>query len=116
MLATDLTDARESLAYWEDRQRRLPPYAVRARREARDMAARWRTRVAQAERAMYGSGLLGTLLFLLGERRLPADTRHGARRVARRGAQAMALLTVTAFALMVLALATVVHMLVALLG
>jgi hypothetical protein len=110
MLAPDLSDARESLAYWEDRQRRLPRYAVRARREARDMAARWRTRVAQAERAAYGAGLLGTLLFLLGERRLPADTRHGARRVARRGAQAAALLAMTCVALTVLALAAVVDL------
>lgn len=115
MLATDLSDARESLAYWESRQRRLPPYAVRARREAREMAARCRVRVAEAERAMYGSGLLGTLFFWLAERRLPADTRHGARRVARRGAQVAALLTMSAVALLVASLLTLVHVLSALL-
>ena len=36
-----LEDARESLAYWESRARRLPRHAIRRRREARDMAARW---------------------------------------------------------------------------
>jgi hypothetical protein len=107
MFAPDLVDARESLTYWEDRSRRLPRYAVRKRREAQDMAARCRARVAEAERAAYGAGLLGTLLMLLGERRLPTDTRHTARHVARRGTQAAALLAMTCVAVIVLALAAV---------
>ena len=113
MFAPDLADARESLDYWEDRSRRLPRYAVRKRREAQDMAARCRARVAEAERAAYGAGIVGTILMLLGEHRLPADTRHGARRVARRGAQAATLLALACVAVMVLALATVVDVLTA---
>ena len=89
MLATtDLHDARESLAYWEDRSRRLPRYAFRARREAREMARRWRARVVAAERADYGAGLLGALFLVLTERRLPEAARHTGRKVVRRGMQA----------------------------
>src|SRR3954454_23681583 len=55
----DLEDARESLAYWERRAQTLPRTAVRRRREARAMAARWHERVALAEREAYGRGLLG---------------------------------------------------------
>ena len=109
----DLADARESLAYWESRAERLPRYAIRGRREARDMAARWRDRVDAAERAAYGAGLVGTLLFVLGERRLPARTRHGARVAARRGAQAIALAAATCIAVTVLALVAFVQLLAA---
>jgi hypothetical protein len=59
-----LDDARESLAYWEDRAHRLPRHAVRRRREAREMAVRWQGRVVEAEREVYGRGLLGALVLL----------------------------------------------------
>ena len=62
--AASLEEARESLAFWEERARRLPVHNVRGRREARAMAARWRTRVAEAERVHYGRGLAGALLQL----------------------------------------------------
>ena len=39
--------------------------AVRKRREAREMAARWRERVSEAERLQYGAGILGALLLFL---------------------------------------------------
>jgi hypothetical protein len=84
----ELDDAREALGYWEDRARRLPRHALRKRREAVTMAARWRDRVAAAERAHYGRGLLGTLLLVLSEGRLPESTRHGGRVVLRRSRQA----------------------------
>ena len=58
----ELEDARESLAYWETRARTLPLHAVRRRREAREMTHRWQARVAEAERIVYGRGLLGALL------------------------------------------------------
>jgi hypothetical protein len=74
------------------------------------MAARWRARVAEAERTAYGRGVLGTLLMLFFERRLPADARHGARRAARRGAQAAALLALTCAALLVVAVVAVVQL------
>src|SRR5690242_14474260 len=84
----DLVDARESLDYWEQRAQRLPPYALRRRREAQVLARRWRTRVADAERARYGPGLLGALLMLALERRLPQPTRHAGRTLARWSARA----------------------------
>jgi hypothetical protein len=96
-----LEDARESLAYWEDRARRLPRYAIRRRREAREMAARWHVRVAEAERAVYGRGLLGVLLLLAAERRLPEATRRAGRRLARRTAQAAVIVCVALVVLVV---------------
>jgi hypothetical protein len=85
--AVTLAEARDSLAYWEERERRLPRLSVGQRREARDMARRWRARVADAERACYGAGLAGALLMLVAERRLPAGAGHTGRQVARRAAQ-----------------------------
>jgi hypothetical protein len=51
-----LLEARESLTYWERRLERLPRRAVGKRREAREMAARCRERVMEAERVHYGAG------------------------------------------------------------
>jgi hypothetical protein len=91
-----LPDARESLTYWEGRLERLPRRAVRKRREAREMAARWRERVTEAERMQYGAGLLGAIFMLAAERRLPTYARYASRRVARTVARA----AVAAFALL----------------
>ena len=88
----DLDDARESLAYWEARADRLPRHAIRRRREAVERAARWRARVAEAERAHYGRGLLGALVLLVAEGRLPAPARHAGRVAAHRTRQALLLL------------------------
>jgi hypothetical protein len=85
----ELDDARESLAYWEARAHTLPLHAVRRRREARDMASRWQARVADAERAIYGRGLLGALVLLAAERRLPQGVRRSGAVVARRVVQAL---------------------------
>ncbi|MBJ7521096.1 MAG: hypothetical protein JHC84_15460 [Solirubrobacteraceae bacterium] len=84
-MAVDLSldEARSSLAYWEHRAERLPRRAVRARREAREMEARWRARITEAERDAYGAGILGLLLFLVLEGRLPEHARHTTRRAAR---------------------------------
>ena len=97
-----LEDARESLAYWEARARRLPRWAIRRRREARAMAARWHARVGEAERARYGRGLLGAVLLLAAEGRLPEPARQVGRRVLRRTAQA-ALLVAAALTVIVVA-------------
>jgi hypothetical protein len=97
----DLADARESLAYWETRARTLPRHALRRRREAREMAARWRTRVIEHERAAYGAGLLGALLLIATERRLPQPLRRSGRVIARRAAQVAAVLCVAVLALLV---------------
>ena len=97
----DLEDARESLAYWEARARTLPLHAVRGRREARVMADRWQARVAEAEAVVYGRGLLGALLLLASERRLPQGARRTGRTVARRFAQVAVAVFVCLFALAV---------------
>ena len=78
-----LPEARESLTYWESRLDRLPRTAVRKRREAREMAARWRERVCEAERAQYGAGVLGALLLVVAEQRLPTRAQHTAHSLAR---------------------------------
>ena len=83
MPATDLHDARESLAYWEARAQRLPRYALRKRREARAMASRWQAHVLDAERQTYGEGFLGAALMLVAERRLPTRMRSSGRKAAR---------------------------------
>jgi hypothetical protein len=77
-----LPEARESLSYWEHRLQTLPRRAVKARREAREMAERWRARVHEAERAEYGPGFLGAVFQLMAEQRLPA---HTTRRLVRVG-------------------------------
>jgi hypothetical protein len=98
---TSLAEARESLAYWESRAQALPRHALRRRREARDMAARWQVRVAEAECAAYGRGLLGALVLLAAERRLPEPTRQAGRRLARRATQAAVVVAVAVFTLLV---------------
>ena len=111
----ELADARESLAYWEERARMLPLHAVRGRREAREMAARWRGRVADAERAAYGAGLLGAMLLLATERRLPQPLVHTGRVMARRAAQLAGLVLVALLALLVTGVVAAVELLTALL-
>ena len=106
----ELADARESLAYWEARAQRLPPYAFRSRREAREMARRWRERVAAADRSAYGAGLVGALLLLATEGRLPERTRHAGRVAAHRGVQALTIAAITCAAVALLAFVAVVNM------
>ena len=101
--AASLEEARESLTYWEERARRLPVHNLRRRREARDMAARWRARVTAAEREVYGRGLAGALLQVALEWRLPAQASHTGRTVARRTAQIVIALTLACVALAVAA-------------
>ena len=61
-----LEDARRSLAYWENRRRALPLYRRAARREAREMAARWESRVQAAERLRFEATVAGRILRALG--------------------------------------------------
>lgn len=94
-----LDEAREALAYWERRALRLPRRRVRARREARAMAATWRARVREAELAALGDGPLAPL------RRLFLRPRPGLARWARR-----ALVAVTAASIALCAtLVAIVH-------
>jgi hypothetical protein len=61
-----LEDARRSLEYWERRHRALPLHHRRARREAREMAARWGERVRAAERVRFESSVVGRVVAWLG--------------------------------------------------
>ena len=61
-----LEDAQRSLAYWQERQRRLPVYQRRARREAREMASRWEGRVRGAEALRFEATVAGRILTALG--------------------------------------------------
>lgn len=112
----ELEDARESLAYWENRARTLPLHAVRRRREAREMTHRWQVRVAEAERIVYGRGLLGALLLVAAERRLPQQVRRSGHVVARRMAQAAVALFACLVALAVIGAWAFVELVSALLG
>lgn len=98
-----LMEARESLDYWERRAHTLPRLAVRQRREAREMAARWRDRVSEVERMEYGAGLLGAVFMVMAERRLPATTRHTGRTLVK-AALWTAVVTTLLIALLVVAL------------
>jgi len=61
-----LDEARSSLEYWQRRLKALPLYRRAARREAREMAARWQERVQAAEQALFEASLFGRLLAFLG--------------------------------------------------
>jgi hypothetical protein len=61
-----LEDARRSLEYWERRQKSLRLYQLRARREAREMALRWESRVRAAERVRFETTVAGRILAALG--------------------------------------------------
>ena len=106
--AAELEEARELLAYWEQRARRLPRWALVRRREARAMATRWRDRVRSAEQIRYGGGLLGAASQFAVERRMPTTVAHRGRQAARLAAGtaitgAVALLLVLAAAVAVVA-------------
>lgn len=60
-----LEEARSSLEFWHQRRNMLPFYRRGERREADEMIYRWRARVADAERARFGTGLFGQVRRLL---------------------------------------------------
>ena len=93
--ADELEEARELLAYWEQRARRLPRYALMRRREARAMAGRWRERVRAAEQVRYGRGLLGAASQMAVEHRLPTTLAHRGRQAARMAAYTAVTATLT---------------------
>jgi hypothetical protein len=102
--AEELEEARELLAYWERRAQRLPRWALMRRREARDMAARWRERVRAAEERRYGRGVLGAASMYALERRAPTSLVHRGRRAARVAVYGAAGLAITFTALFVAAI------------
>jgi hypothetical protein len=105
--ADELEEARELLAYWEQRARRLPRWALHRRREAREMAWRWRQRVHTAEQARYGVGVLGVASQFAVERRMPATLEHRGRQAARVALYAAATTVMTLVLLFAAAVALV---------
>src|SRR5215207_11333656 len=105
--ADELDEARELLAYWEQRARRLPRWALVRRREAREMAWRWRERVRAAEQVRYGRGVIGAASQLAVERRMPTTLAHRGRQAARVALYAAVAATVTLLLVLAAALAVV---------
>ena len=108
---TSVAEAREALAFWRGRLKRLPWYRRAARAEAREMVARWQRRMVQAELERWRlRGLSRPLLALTewwGPTRSLAARRATTRLlraspVARMVALAAASVTVTAVALLAL--------------
>jgi len=111
---TSVAEAREALAFWRTRLKRLPWYRRAARAEARGMVGRWRRRVLQAElerwRLQALAGPLAALIDWWGPSR-PLPARRVAKHLLRISALArmlaVAAAAVTVAAVAVLALAVV---------
>jgi hypothetical protein len=115
---TSVAEAREALAFWRGRVKRLPWYRRAARAEAREMAARWQRRMLRAQLERWRlPGLAEPLLALL--ERAPttgAAARYAAKRVvrvtpvARVVAAAALAVTVTAIAVLVLVVVAIAQL------
>jgi hypothetical protein len=81
-----LVEARNSLRYWEQRHRQLPWYRRSDRREAGEMAGRWRDHIRAFEHRRLGRGPAGQLVALFGA--------HLARTLVHRAAVALAVAAV----------------------
>lgn len=117
-LREELEEARESLSYWERRERAVGRgRGARARRsEAREHVESCRSRVAELERALYGTGARGALVLLAEEGRLPEAARHAGRTLARRGRTALVVTAVVAVTVTLVVLAVVIALAIAVLG
>jgi hypothetical protein len=60
--STDIAEAREALEYWSGRAKRLPWHRRAARREARELAARWRGRLIAAHLERWRLGRFQSVL------------------------------------------------------
>ena len=116
---TSVAEAREALAYWRGRLRRLPWYRRSARAEAREMAARWQRRLVQAELERWQLHRLARPLLAVVDWWTPARglaARRAARRVlrvstlARVVAFAAAAVAVTALAMLVLVVVVIAQL------
>jgi hypothetical protein len=116
---TSVAEAREALAFWRGRLKRLPWYRRSARAEAREMVARWRRRVLQAELERWQLRALAPPLLALIDWWGPTRA-AAARRVAKRAlrasplarmvALAAAAVTVTALAMLALVLVAIAQL------
>jgi hypothetical protein len=116
---TSVAEAREALAYWRGRLRRLPWYRRSARVEAREMAARWQRRMLQAQLERWQLRALARPLSFVVDGFGPTRglaARHltklvlRASPVARMVALAAATVTVTAVALLALVIVAIVQL------
>jgi hypothetical protein len=116
---TSVAEAREALAFWRGRLKRLPWYRRAARAEAREMAVRWQRRMVQAELERWRLPWLARPLLAAidwwgptgGRAALRAGTRMlAASPVARLVALAAVAVTVTAVAMLVLVLVTIAQL------
>ena len=76
---SDIADAREAFEFWSARAERLPWHRRAARREAREMATRWRARLVAAHLERWRLRRLGTALAPLLDTRGRRATRHAGR-------------------------------------
>jgi hypothetical protein len=113
---TSVGEAREALAFWRARLKRLPWYRRAARAEARDMVGRWQRRMVQAELERWQlRGLVRPVLTVI-DWWMPTPRRRittrvlRASRLARMVAVAAAVGTVTGLALFALAVVAVAQL------
>lgn len=66
-----LEDAQEAYDYWSERRSELPRHKRHERKEAEQMAVRWKQRLEAARREKFGPGLVDQLLDTLGIRWRP---------------------------------------------
>jgi hypothetical protein len=111
---TSVAEAREALTFWRARLRRLPWYRRAARAEAREMIVRWRRRMLHAQLERWRLAVVAGPLLALADGWGPtraATVRGATRRVLRVSALArlvaLAAVTVTLTAAVVLALAVI---------
>jgi hypothetical protein len=62
MASADIREAREAHAYWSRRAEALPWYKLAARREARELASRWRVRLVTAQLESWRLGAVAELV------------------------------------------------------
>jgi hypothetical protein len=70
-----IDEARESYDYWQRRRSELPLHRRAERKEAAEMATRWKERLTAAQREHYGPGLMEQVLDMLGIRWRPNPRR-----------------------------------------
>lgn len=92
-----LEDAQEAYDYWTKRRAELPRHSRRERKEAEQMAIRWKERLATARRERHGPSLLDQLLTTLGIRWRP-----NLRRIERLGVLVLGSLVLTLVLLLIL--------------
>ena len=107
----EIEEAREALEFWSKRAERLPWHRRAARREAREMATRWRSRLIRAHLDRWRLGAVSDFVspFLTRPRKRVRRSTIG-----RMMLIAVASITAACVAMSVLVVAAVVHLVAAL--